>query len=325
MKLSEQLDNIKPVRLRAGDSIGIVAPSSAINVRNVSAFVKMVEEFGFHVVLGDTITTIKDKDYNSADADFRSNDLNKMLRDKSIRAIFAGAGGFGAQRTSQKIDYDAFIRDPKPIIGFSDTTFILNSLTLKTGIGTFLGPTAEVASWDADKKCVELCLRMIMGELDMPFEYFNLDGSIIRRISKKGLRGVGRLIGGNLTMMQTSLGTDYEIDTSGKILLIEEVSESSYSIERILDHLFAAGKFDDVAGVVFGEFTSIGREPLKDVQDSNPSVNEILVKKFANADFPILAGYNFSHGAWNLTFPLGSIAKMDSTNRTLSLIEQVVR
>ena len=110
---------------------------------------------------------------------------------------------------------------------------------------------------------------------------------------------VGKIVGGNLTMVQTSLSTDYEIDTDGKILVLEEVGESSYSIERALDHLKSAGKLNNLAGLVFGEFTKIKREGIEDSHDGNPSINEILVKKFKNAPYPVLIGYTFSHGHYS--------------------------
>lgn len=325
MKFSEA-SNIKLSKaLKKGDTIGITAPSSQIRTNNVSAFINHMEDLGFEVVLGETIERITDKDYNSADTESRADDLNRMLRDKSIRAVFAGAGGFGAQRTAAYVDYKAIIADPKPVIGFSDTTFLLNAITQKTGVVTFLGPTGEIANLDIDKKCISMLLGIIMGKAEYPYTYANMDGAIVRRISERGLTGIGRVVGGNLTMVQTSIGTDWEIDTDDKILVLEEVGESSYSIERSLDHLFAAGKFDNVKGVVFGEFTSIGREPIQDVHDSNPGVYEILAKKFGNADFPVLAGYHFSHGDWNMTFPIGSVAKVDSSVRSIAYLDAAVR
>lgn len=325
MKLTEAIKSVKPKALNKGDRVGIVAPSSQINIQSISNFVALLDSFGFEVVLGDTITTVRDRDYNAGTEKERADDLNKMLRDDSIRAVFAGAGGFGAQRTTEHVDFDAILDDPKPIVGFSDTTFLLNAITEKTGVITFLGPTAEVVDVDRDKKSLALCLNMLMGTIETPYTYQNLDGCMSRRISKKELFGTGQLVGGNITMLQTSIGTEYQIDTKGKILLLEEVGESSYSIERSLDHMFSAGIFDDVAGVVFGEFTDIGREPVKNAKDSNPSVYEILVKKFATAEYPVIIGFNFSHGPYNLTLPIGAIAKIDSDDRTLRLLEDVVK
>jgi muramoyltetrapeptide carboxypeptidase len=325
MKLTDSIKAVKPKALKKGQAIGICAPSSQINIQSVSNFVRILRELGYEVVLGDTITTIKDRDYTAGTAKERADDLNAMFKDKGIRAIFAGAGGFGAQKTSHFLDLNAFANDPKPMIGFSDTTFLLNTITVKTGIQTFLGPTAEVVDWEKDKKSLELCLAMISGELNDSFTYENLDGCMTRRISARGKTGVGQLVGGNITMIQTTLGTDFEIDTKGKIVLLEEVGESSYSIERSLDHLFSAGKFEECAGIAFGEFTDIGREPVKNAKDSNPSVYEILVKKFKHAAYPVLLGYNFSHGIYNLTLPIGGTAKIDSTNRTLEIIERLVR
>jgi muramoyltetrapeptide carboxypeptidase len=126
-------------------------------------------------------------------------------------------------------------------------------------------------------------------------------------------------------MIQTTLGTPYQIETEGKILLVEEVGESAYTIERSLDHLFSAGVFSNVAGVIFGEFSNITHEPMDDAVDANPSINEILVKKFKCANYPVLIGFNFSHDTFNLTFPIGATAKLDGKTRTLELIEKPVR
>jgi len=326
MKLTESFNIIKPKRLKQGDLIGITAPSSQINSQAVSTFVKFLEENGFKVLLGDTITTVKDRDYNAGTARERADDLNAMFGDKNVRAVFAGAGGFGAQKIAHYIDYTLIERDPKPVIGFSDTTFLLNAIQLKTGIGTFLGPTAEILDINKDAKSLKMCFGFLTGELEGDVLIQNLDGSMTRRVSVPEVKnGTGRLIGGNLTMAQTTLGTDFEVDTKGKIILLEEVGESSYSIERSLDHLFSAGKFDECAGVVFGEFISVSREPVKDAHDSNPSVNEIIVKKFKHADYPVLMGYNFSHGAYNLTLPIGCIAVVSSRDRSLKVVDTVVK
>lgn len=316
---------IKPKALKKGDAIGITAPSSQIKIKSISNFATYLTKLGYKVVLGDTITTVHDKDYNSGTAKQRADDLNQMIQDNSIKAIFAGAGGFGAQRTSYYVDFESLKKNPKPIIGFSDTTFLLNAITKATGIVSFLGPTAEIVDFEKDKLSIELCLRILSDEIEYPSPYTNLDGSIIRKISNSNKSNIGQLIGGNLTMIQTTLGTDFEVDTDGKILLIEEVSESSYSIERALDHLISAGKFDNLAGLVFGEFVNIATEPVQGQQDGNPSIHEILVKKFGNKEYPVLTGYNFSHGGFNLTLPIGSIAKIDGRNRQLSLVDKPVK
>lgn len=319
-KYSDIINYTEPQPLKKGDLIGITAPSSQIDAKSVSAFIRLIEDMGYSVLLGDTITSMKDRDYNSGTISERYEDLNAMLRNDDVRAIFAGAGGFGAQVTAQAIDYDAIKRDPIPIVGFSDTTFLLNAITKVTGVRTFLGPTAEVVNIDSDKPSLELCMKFIGGEIDGGFVYNNFDGSLIRRISQTAKYGQGPIIGGNLTMIQTTLGTDYQVDTKGKILVLEETGESSYSTERTIEHMFSAGIFDDCAAVVFGEFSNIQKEPVESPRDSNPSVYEILVKKFKNADYPVLIGYNFSHGRFNLTIPIGRMGKVDNKKRTFTLL-----
>jgi muramoyltetrapeptide carboxypeptidase len=159
-----------------------------------------------------------------------------------------------------------------------------------------------------------------MGDVDKPHLIKNMDKSIIRKVSRNLDTGIGKIVGGNITMIQTTLGTENELDTEGKILLLEEVGESSYSIERTLEHLAAAGKFENPAAIVFGEFSNIKREPVEDSHDANPSVNEILAKLFNDTKYPVLMGYNFSHGNHNLTLPIGATGKVDSRKRTFEII-----
>jgi len=290
----------------------------------ISTFARKVEKMGFDIVLGETVTYMTDSDHTAGTPETRAHDFNRMINDPNIKAIWAGAGGFGAQSIVEHIDFEALKRNPKIIIGFSDTTFLLNTINKKTGLVTFLGPTAEMGS-EKDLQSLDRCLRMLMGINEYPHMIENIDGSFIRSISYIDKQVVGKIVGGNLTMIQTSIGTDWEVETDGKILLLEEVGESSYSIERTLQHMKSAGKFDRPAAVVFGEFTSISKEPLRSAQDSNPSINEILIKVFKKADYPVLGGYNFSHGDYNLTFPVGGIGKVDGNTNTLEVLEQPVK
>ena len=321
MKLTDSIKAVKPPTLKKGDTIGITAPSSQVVTKGVSAFIRFIEERGYKVKLGDLITHIKDTDYNAGSIKDRADDLNKMIRDPEVKAIFAGAGGFGAQMTSHFVDYKALMKNPKIIVGFSDTTYLLNSIYEKTGIISFLGPTAEHYNTDNDKICAEYTFDIIEGKAKNPYEVKNFDGSIIRRIGEADSNAIGRICGGNLTMMQMTIGTEFAVNTNGKIILIEEVGESSYAIERILDHLFTAGYFENPAAVVIGEFSNIKREPIESAEEGNPSVNEILVKKFGKTEFPVLIGYNFSHDTYNLTLPIGGLGKVDGRKRTFSIID----
>jgi muramoyltetrapeptide carboxypeptidase len=325
MKLTEAINTVKSAPIKIGDTIGITAPSSQIDIGAVSSFAKLLTDIGFKIQLGETITYVEDKDYNSADAQTRAKDFNRMVNDKNVDAIWVGAGGFGAQMTAEYLDYEAISNNPKPIIGFSDTTFLLNAIQEQTGLVTFLGPTAEYTDKDRDGKSNEYALQILSDNIEYPHEVNNFKSTIIRRISNNMKSSVGKIVGGNLTMVQTSLSTDYEIDTDGKILVLEEVGESSYSIERALDHLKSAGKLNNLAGLIFGEFNKIKREGIEDSHDGNPSINEILVKKFKNAPYPVLIGYTFSHGHYNLTLPIGGLAKIDGDSRTLTILESPLK
>ena len=324
MKLSEAIAPIKPKALKNGGVIGITAPSSQISVKNIYNFKKAVENAGFKVVLGETIVNMYDRDFNSASDEMRAKDFNNMVRNTDIDIVWSGGGGFGAQTTTRYIDFDAIVENPKPIIGFSDNTFFLNAITQKTNVITFLGPTAEISDPQFDKKNINYALDMLTGNLEYPFLVDNFSG-IVRRVSSDLDRVVGRFIGGNLTMLQTSIGTEWEIETDGKILLLEETGESSYSVERTLDHLESAGKFENPAAIILGEFESVQKEPITTSRDANPSINEIISKMFRNRKYPVIMDYNFSHGKYNLTFPLGAMGIVDNKKRVVEVIENPVK
>jgi muramoyltetrapeptide carboxypeptidase len=249
MRLTESIGTIRPRPLQKGDTIGITAPSSQLSIKHVGNFAKAIEKRGFKVLLGETVTYMLDKDYNAGSPKERARDFNRMVEDPSVKAIWAGAGGFGAQTLAPHLDFAAIERNPKIIIGFSDTTFLLNAINHKTGLTTFLGPTGEVDA-EADLKSLDNALAILTGEIEYPNLITNFDEALIRRVSSSDKQGVGKIIGGNITMIQTTLGTEWQHDTTGKIICLEEVGESSYSVERSLEHMRAGGMFDAPAAVV---------------------------------------------------------------------------
>jgi muramoyltetrapeptide carboxypeptidase len=325
MKLTDNLNTILPNVFKGKKAIGITAPSSGVDIKNLSSFVKKVEEAGYKVILGKTITHVMNSDNNSASAEIRAKEFNDMVRNPEVGLVLAACGGFGSQITTQLLDYDLIAKERKPIMGFSDTTFILNAIYQKTGLVTFLGPTAEIVEYDKDKLGINYALDMLAGKFDYPKLVENFDNTIIRSISQSEKSNLAPIVGGNLTMVQMTLGTDQEIDTDGKIILLEEIGESPYTIERSLDHLFTAGKFENPAGIVFGEFTNIKTEKQEDIGDSNPSIYEVIIKKFSGADYPVLIGYNFSHDEYNLTFPIGGMARINGKKRVLEIMGNPVR
>ena len=323
MRLTDSLNVKKPRRLQPGGTIGLVAPSSQINPDKLGRFIKWITKKGYDVVLGDTVATMQDDDYTSADALTRANEFNAMVNDPSIDVIWAACGGFGAQEVAPLIDYDAVSNDPKPIIGLSDTTFLLNAITGRTGVITFLGSTAEMGPDESDELSMEYALATLTGELDKG-TVLPLDDTLVRRVGNTERVVIGRLCGGNLTMMATMIGTDFHPDTTDKILMLEDVGENSYGIERTIVHLESAGLLRGASGVILGEFTATGTTTEDGTLEAIPSVNEVLKKKFSNIGKPVLYGYTFSHGKYNITLPIGGLARLDSANLKLQIIESPV-
>jgi len=321
---------IRPKLLPKGGTIGITAPSSQIIPSKVARGISWLKQWGYKVKLGTTVATVLDRDLTSASELTRAQDLMDLFEDKEVDAILTATGGYGAAKLLKHLDFDVFRRNPKPISGFSDTTALLNAITLETGLITFLGPTVEVRS-DNEDTCVEY-LKALLRVLSSPRDSYELvfppELSLIRRVQTDSgtAPAAGTLLGGNLTLVSRLVGTSWQIPGSGTIVALEEIGEAAFMVDSLLQQLEDGGTIKEDTPLVFGDFTKIPTEhgSSRGPQDADASVYDLLRQRYANHKGPVLTGWPFSHGTWNMTLPLGARVRVDPLGGTIFVIEPVV-
>ena len=233
-----------------------------------------------------------------------------MFANPRINAIFAIRGGYGSIRFIDKLNYDVIRKNPKIISGFSDITTLLLAINEKTGLVTFHGPMAD------NLKEIPVTTENSFDKAFMSNSSYNLlDFDNSYTIMKNG-RGSGRITGGNLSLVVATLGTDYEINTDGKILFLEEVNEDSYRVDRMLQQLRLAGKFKNLKGIIIGDF----RNPKK-ADPTDMSIDEVFYDNFGKLNVPIIKGLKSGHVRPFITIPIGANVKID-TYRREAIIEK---
>jgi len=315
--------SIKPFRLEPGMTVGIIAPSSApASAQSVDNGIKVLEEYGYKVKLS-KYALEKNGFFAGTDRQ-RLADIHSMFRDPKIDAIICLRGGYGTPRLLKDIDYKLIKNNPKIFVGFSDITGLHIAFSQMTGLVTFHGPM--VASNFANEKGRKYALGSLFRMLTKrePFGSV-LKGSGIRRgrTIRKG-RATGALIGGNLSLLVTHLGTPWAFSTKGKIVFIEDIGEANYRIDRMLTHLFNAGKLADAAGIVFGHFTDCEEKPSADGRPTQ-TVEEVLHERTGRLGIPVAYGFPFGHEAFTATLPYGIKATLDANKGDLIIEESAVK
>ncbi len=304
----------KPAALVPGSTLGIIAPAGpARELVPVIEGIKVIEGLGFRVSLAPNVLN-KNK-YLAGPGPGRLDDLHRMFLDPEIDGIICLRGGYGSMKILPGIDYRALRRSPKIFVGYSDITALQLALWKMAGLVTFTGPMLLP---DLGRKPSDYTLDHFYRALTDPRPLGPLPSApgMEKTVLLPG-RSRGRLVGGNLTMVTATLGTPYEIDTRGAILLLEDVDEQPYRLDRMLQQLRLAGKFDRAAGVVFGDFTNCEAGD-KDTSFTLPEVFEAAVK---GLPIPCFRGLSLGHGRHKATIPLGVMAEIDAGDCSLNIIE----
>ena len=233
----------------------------------------------------------------------RAHDLNAALRDDDVDGIWCVRGGYGAMRILSALDYDAVRRRPKPVLGYSDITALHAALAARCGVVTFHAPTArgELTAFSRSS-----LVRAVVERQDPCGE---APGARVLR----GGRAAGPLVGGNLALLAALAGTPFAPDYTGAILVLEDVGEATYRIDRMLRQLLLAGSLDALAGIAFGQFT----EGLDAVDGVSRPLDEVLRETADAAGVPALAGIPLGHVHDQWTIPLGAHAELDADAATL--------
>lgn len=280
---------------------------------------EQVEALGFNVVLGEHV--FEKHGYFAGTDEQRVADINAMFADDAIDGIFFFTGGWGAPRLLPHLDFETIRRNPKVVLGYSDITSLLYPIHQETGLVTFHGPVAasNIRQWTRENLERVVMSTDPIGVLGNPPKSPDaLVERFFRIIPIRPGVATGRLTGGNLTLISVLMGTPWEIDTDGKILIMEDINEGLYRVDRMLTQLKLAGKFDNVAGVIFGYCTRC------DSDGPGFSLEEILRDHLEPLGVPVMSGLAFGHINEMLTLPIGLEATMDAGAGTLTIDQSAV-
>ena len=306
-----ELPIIKPKALKKGDTIALISPASNIESHeNLVIDKEMMEWLGFKVVIGKN--AFNQYGYLAGKDQERADDVNEMFRRDDIDGIFCTRGGYGTMRMLPLLDYDTIRKNPKVIIGYSDITSLLLAIHKMTGLVTFHGPVAGSTFNEYTMEYLKKAVfgNQVIGKINMPKSNANVETEN-RLLKLHSGKTRGRLIGGNLSLYSTLIGTPYDIDPKGKILFLEDVGEEPYRIDRMLSHLWLAGKLNEISGVVIGKMTDIKSRDYKPAFDNTLSIEEILRTRFEPLNIPSVYGYMIGHIKDKITMPIGVMASMD--------------
>ena len=310
---------IKPPLLKQGDVIGLITPASPLfeTQRTLIEATEKLHNLGFRTKIAENVA--KKNGYLAGSAQERVDDLHGMFLDNEVKAIMAVRGGYGSAQMLPLLDYKLIAKNPKILVGYSDITSLLIGIYEKTGLVTFHGPVAISTFTDFTK---EYFIKVLTSPnpvgliADAPY-HDNLQTSNRIWTYRSGT-AEGKLVGGTLTLLQTTLATPYEFDSERAIIFIEEVGEEPYDIDRMLNHMKQAGKFDNCRAVVFDKMEKV-------VANGNSlSVEEVIHDVFKDFDFPVCVGLSLGHIKDKPTLPIGVLARLDADKGELSILEGAV-
>lgn len=322
---TEKKGLIKPPALNLGDTIGLIAPASPLieTQRTLIEVKEKLTNLGFSVLAGKNVT--QKNGYLAGSVKDRLADIHYMFENNEVKAVMAMRGGYGSAQLLPFLDYELIRKQPKILIGYSDITALITAIHKITGLVTFHGPVAVSTFTDYTKKYFFKVMTEKNADLeieDAPYEE-NLQTSNRIWCFRKGI-AEGKLMGGNLTLLQASLGTPFEIDTQGAILFIEEVGEAPYDLDRILNQFKQAGKFDHCRGVIFDKLEKILPYSSEPGFNNSLSVEEVIESVFKDFDFPVCLGFSIGHIKNKPTLPIGIRVRLSAEIGRLTLLESAV-
>ncbi len=302
---------IQPSYLKAGDTVAIVAPSGVLRNRNkeVEQAKTLIKSWGLHPIVGKHVFS-RDNHFAGTD-DERCEDFQKAMDDPKVSAIWCARGGYGTVRILDKLDYSKFKQHPKWLIGYSDITALHNQFHNK-GFQTIhaMMCTSMQDNLETIKNTISTFKDAVFGKQLR----YTLEGS---QYNKSG-QVSAPIVGGNLTMLHTMLGSDTSIDTSGKILFIEEIGEYKYHIDRMLQSLKRAGYFNNCKGVIVGDMTKL----RKNTTLWGSSIEQLILDALSDYDFPIAFNMPAGHEKDNRAMILGRTIELHVSKTSSKVVFQ---
>ena len=299
----------QPPYLKKGDTIGIVCPAGYMPAAKAQTCIATLQQWGFKVKVGKTLGNRFN--YFSGTDEERLDDLQQMLDDKNVQAILCGRGGYGLSRIIDKINFAAFKKNPKWIIGYSDITVLHAHLYTKLKTASLHSPMAAAFNdGGAKTEFVQSLKKAVTGKKT---SYTCAP----HHLNRKGI-AEGELIGGNLALVCHLIGSADEFDTRNKILFLEDVGEYIYNIDRMFMQLKRTGKLDKLAGLIIGGFTD-----LKDTTiPFGQNVYDLIFDKVAEYNYPVCFDFPVSHSEKNYALKVGVMHALNAGKANTKLVEK---
>lgn len=302
----------KLTSLKPSATIGIVAPASPESRDFIDRKIDFFKSLGFKIKKGKHL--YDNYGYLAGNDKDRAEDLNTMFADKEVQAIICLRGGYGSVRMAPYLNLKLIKRNPKPFFGYSDVTLLLNYISNKCKFTTFHGPM--IASDFNDITTREYFLNIISHDNNKVI--YNLNDICHDKYliwNKKDFSGT--IVGGNLSIISSTIGTPYEIRFNNNILLVEDVNESPYSVDRMLSQLISCGKLQKLSGIIIGYFTNCVSK------DNKLNFEDIIREKLIPLNIPIIQGVKIGHDYPNITLPIGCKFKF-SSNENLLIQKEII-
>ena len=298
--MAERPPLLRPPPLHKGDTIGVVASSYSPRAGWLQRGVRALERAGYGVLVDPELSTTRR--YQRAEDERRAASFMRMWLDPNVKAVISGTGGYGAVRMLPYLDPELFRANPKAFVGYSDITVLHLWLMRLAGLRSFHGPTVD----DLIPSARDITTASLFAALTNPRPTARLGRDVARSV-KPG-RASGRLVGGNLALVQQTIGTPYEIDTTDAILFLEEVRDPMSFVDERLVQLRAAGLLGKVKGIVFGHL-SLDRSEEDEFED-------FVLDLVADLGVPVLMDFPAGHDNPNLTLPIGTEVELVAEEST---------
>ena len=305
--------------LEVGDTIAFCAPASYLDKDRMSLAKQRIEKRGYEVIISDSL--FRRYGYLAGSDKQRASELMNFFIDPKIKAIFPGTGGYGSTRILEYLDFKIIRENPKIFIGFSDITAIHIAINQLSGLVTFhtpnpmygLGSSSGLDTVAGNYFWKFLETRQINK---IPFDFSTDSEKTV--VLKHGI-AKGRLVGGNLSLICSTMGSDFEIKTSNKILFIEDVGEAPYRIDRYLQELKLGRKLDSLSGVIIGRFERRKHEPLDKPGDFK--MEQVLDQYFIKLDIPVIKNFSAGHIKRNISLPMGAMIEINTKMREIKILQ----
>ncbi len=302
---------LKPQKISYNNNVFLSYPSGRISSDKRKRAFENMQKLNLYVL---------NKTFPKNFGHFAASDFERLKSvtsafNKQTNSIFCIRGGYGATRYLHKIDYDIIKQNPKIFIGFSDITALQSAFFVKTGLVSFHGIVAASEFSDYTIKQLNDLIFNPVDNYVLPAKSFN--------ILNKG-NAKGRIVGGNLSLLISLIGTEYLYPFKNNIVFIEEVAEPPYKIDRMLNHLLMATDLKDAAAIVFGKFYKCEPEDFNMSDDESFEIKEIIKQNFSDLKIPVIFDVNFGHIKDALIFPIGLKAQISTSVKQIKLLEKAV-